>query len=638
MSLESSRGAHVRGLLQNRDLRLLLAAGLVSQTGDWILGTGIAFQIYALTGSTVASAVALLATQAPQVVFGSVAGVLVDRWDRRRVMIIVNLLLAVVLGPLFFVHDASQVWLIVVVVAVSSCLTPFFVAAEITLLPALVQEHDLVTANAVNAQVRNVSRLVGAALGGVVIAAGGLWWLALVDVATFVASAVLLGLIRHRSLPTVGQRLHLVRDWVEGLTVIRRSRTLVVLLVFFAVSGVGEAVMGTLFAPFVQDVLGGTAGAFGTIMAAQAIGGIAGGLVITAVGHRFPPRALFAWGAVAFGVGDLALFLYPLLTHQVWPAVVIIAVVGLPGAALFAGLLTLFQLCTDDRVRGRVYGAFTTVQNLAMLASTFAAGALAGRLGILPVITVQGAAYLVAGVVIVVVLRSSAPDVAAGTASGDRSTDPGLGAALDNPAVSTRMPSVSLASNVRTRTVTEPLALRALAHPLRLQLHTLVAREGSLTAADAARQLGVSHALASHHLRQLAKYGFVEPADSPDQRSHPWRVTSTSYDLRPAEPEAQAAVDVLDRYVTERATHRLAEWQERRGGEDPAWVEPAGVRSSLLYLTPQELSDLMAAWHRLVVPLAESRPIGHADHRPAGAVPVDITMIAVPVPRTEQGG
>jgi Na+/melibiose symporter-like transporter len=422
MSLGSPRSDHLRRVLRNRDLRLLLAAGLISQTGDWMLGTGIAFQIYALTGSTVASAIALLATQAPQVVFGSVAGVLVDRWDRRRVMVAVNLALGVVLLPLFLVRDSSQVWIIFVVVAVSSGLTPFFTAAEATMLPALVETPDLITANAANAQLRNVSRLIGAALGGVIIATGGLRQLALADLATFVLAALLIGLIRYRPARTVPEPLQLVRDWVEGIAAIRSSRTLLVLVFFFAVSGVGEAVMGTLFAPFVHDVIGGSGSAFGAILAAQAVGGIAGGVLVTAVGHRFSPRALFAWGAVTFGIGDLALFLYPLLTHQVWPAVVIIALVGLPGAALFAGMLTVFQTGTDDQLRGRVFGALTTVQNAAMLASTLAAGSLANHLGIVPVITVQGAVYVIAGVMILIFLHSM--PAAARTAPADREIDP----------------------------------------------------------------------------------------------------------------------------------------------------------------------------------------------------------------------
>ena len=89
------------------------------------------------------------------------------------------------------------------------------------------------------------------------------------------------------------------------------------------------------------------------------------------------------------------------------------------------------------------------------------------------------------------------------------------------------MTSASVAEHVfgigdrRPRVVGDALALRALAHPLRLKLHALVGREGSITAAEAARQFGVSQALASHHLRQLAKYGYVEPAEAGDNRERP---------------------------------------------------------------------------------------------------------------------
>src|SRR3954452_6083637 len=121
------------------------------------------------------------------------------------------------------------------------------------------------------------------------------------------------------------------------------------------------------------------------------------------------------------------------------------------------------------------------------------------------------------------------------------------------------MPSVPPASNVRTQSVADPLALRALAHPLRLKLQTLVAREGSLTAADAARQLGISHALASHHLRQLAKYGLVDPAGAPDGRAHPWRVTATSMEFPQVDPEARAPTDFIERHAAEQAVSQLVD-------------------------------------------------------------------------------
>src|SRR6478752_6730190 len=97
----SSDPTTVRGLLRtNRDLRLLLGAGLVTMTGDWMLSVGLVYTVYAVTGSTLASAGALMAAFVTQVLTGMFAGVFVDRWSRARTMVIGNLLMAVGITPL----------------------------------------------------------------------------------------------------------------------------------------------------------------------------------------------------------------------------------------------------------------------------------------------------------------------------------------------------------------------------------------------------------------------------------------------------------------------------------------------------------------------------------------------------------
>jgi len=190
------------------------------------------------------------------------------------------------------------------------------------------------------------------------------------------------------------------------------------------------------------------------------------------------------------------------------------------------------------------------------------------------------------------------------------------------------------------RSVRDPLAIRALAHPLRLKLHELVGREGALTAAEAARRLGISQALASHHLRQLAKYGFVEQASAADNRERPWRVTSTSYSWAEtvADPEAGLAADVLEQLLAQRAVTHLADWQQRRADADPAWRDNTGIGQNLIYLTAGEMAELRRALDALITPLVRRRALGDADARPAGALPVDLTIICTPLPPTPSGG
>jgi Na+/melibiose symporter-like transporter len=406
----------------NRDLRLVLAAGLVSLVGDWVLSVGLAYSVYQLTGSTLASATTLLATLLPQIGLGSLAGVLVDRWDRRRTVIWTNVLLAAGLLPLLLVHDRDRVWLVYLVVAVQGGLAQFFISAEAALLPQVVPAADLVTANALNGQTRDVARLIGAGLGGVVAALGGIALLTVVDAASFALAAALLALVRLRG--RVAGRAAARSDdrfwqgWVEGARMAVRDRTLRTILLFVVVTSVGEAVMGTLMAPFVRDVLHGSAQAYGTIIALQAAGGILGGLGAAALGHRFSPRALAGYGALAFGALDLALFLYPLLRPVLWPAGALMVIIGLPGAAAVAGLMTLFQTATDDAYRGRVFGAASTLQGVAMLLGALGAGTLGDRVGIVPVIAAQGAGYCIGALLLLVGLPrrvQARPLVVAGT-------------------------------------------------------------------------------------------------------------------------------------------------------------------------------------------------------------------------------
>ena len=189
------------------------------------------------------------------------------------------------------------------------------------------------------------------------------------------------------------------------------------------------------------------------------------------------------------------------------------------------------------------------------------------------------------------------------------------------------------------RVVSDPLALRALAHPLRLKLHALVGREGSITAADAARQLGVSQALASHHLRQLAKYGFVEPDDAGDNRARPWRITATSQNFDPADSaDAWESVETLERYLLERTAGQFADWQQRRVEAELPWREHTGISQNLVYLTPDEMAEFDRAWTALITPLIDRRPLGDPSKRPADAVPVDITLVVARLQATPSGG
>lgn len=181
----------------------------------------------------------------------------------------------------------------------------------------------------------------------------------------------------------------------------------------------------------------------------------------------------------------------------------------------------------------------------------------------------------------------------------------------------------------RFRLLDDPTVIRALAHPLRLDLLSITGRAGQITTADAARELGISHGLASHHVRQLAKYGFVEQVAGKDNRERPWRLTYTSTSWRGADatPEGAEAAAVFEEVLAERAMAELRSWLRRRADWPTAWREHTGVGQSTVYLTLPELAGLDAAIEALIKRYVDERPLDDVASRPEGSVPVDITQI-----------
>jgi predicted MFS family arabinose efflux permease len=416
-------------LRRHRDLRLLLSAGLVSLSGDWVLGVGLAYSVYAMTGSTLASSAALLSSFVPQVVVGSVAGVFVDRWDRKRTMVVANLALAAGLLPLLLVTGTEQIWLVYVVLAGESVVEVFFAPAEQALLPRVVPDDELVPANALNGQVRNLARLMGSGVGGVAAALGGITTVAIVDAGTFLVGALLISRIgisgRAEEAPqgdtsdAVRGRLGtLVDEWRTGLRATWHTPVIRALVIFILITSTGEGVMGTLFAPFVRQVLHSGAGVYGVITGVQAIGGIIGGFLVATLAARWSPVVMLGAGAVVFGLVDLAIFLYPVLWVSPWPAVAGMVLVGLPGAVTVAGYQTLLQRHTRDAERGRVVSLNLLATSVSVVVGSLAAGFLGETIGIMPVLAVQAVGYILAGLLMLVVL-----DPSAGGVGGDATLD-----------------------------------------------------------------------------------------------------------------------------------------------------------------------------------------------------------------------
>lgn len=404
-------------LLRQRNFSLLWFGGLVSYAGNWMLFIALPIYVYQLTGSTVAIGTTLIIATLPRLLFSTVAGVFADRWDRRNTIIAANLLMGTGLLPLMLVRSADTLWIVYAVAFFNATVSTVVGPSENALLPTLVGEEHLVTANSLNALNDSVARLVGPPLGGAIAGLFGLAGVAIADASTFFFAAAMVALIRVDARPkkeaaeeareearAQSAWARFWSDWLNGLKVVKRNRQLAIIFAFIAITGVGEGVLSVMMAVFVTRIFGGGPEELGLLFGSQAIGGMIGSFFVGNVAKRVPPTRLLGLSAMLFGFIDLLLVNYPVLYPSIIPAFVLIAIVGIPAIGMITSTQTLLQTGAPDQYRGRVFGAFGTTVTLAGLAGMTLASAFGDALGPVIMLNLQGGGYMLAGLMAFVML------------------------------------------------------------------------------------------------------------------------------------------------------------------------------------------------------------------------------------------
>ena len=182
------------------------------------------------------------------------------------------------------------------------------------------------------------------------------------------------------------------------------------------------------------------------------------------------------------------------------------------------------------------------------------------------------------------------------------------------------------------RELTDSRTLRALTHPVRIALIEALLLGGAMTATEVGERIGESPTTCSFHLRQLAKYGFVEEAGGGKGRSRPWRLTTIGMQSATAhdDPDTEIAAAALVRMLRERQFGRYRTWLETNRNYPREWRDAAGSSESIIYLTAGELEELSQEVLALLLPRFRERLTDPA-RRPPDAVPVEILMLAYPI-------
>jgi DNA-binding transcriptional ArsR family regulator len=183
------------------------------------------------------------------------------------------------------------------------------------------------------------------------------------------------------------------------------------------------------------------------------------------------------------------------------------------------------------------------------------------------------------------------------------------------------------------REITDARSLRALTHPVRVALIEELIHGGALTATELGERIGETPTTCSFHLRQLAKYGFVEEAGGGQGRSRPWRMTSVGWSFAPGgDPAAELASEAALRVFRERSLARYETWRRTRGVYSPRWREASADSEYLFYLTADELEQLGAEVHEVLMRWRQFEGrVDDPSRRPPDSLPVELLLFSFPI-------
>ncbi len=375
----STTGAGTRGILGQPAFRTLWTAQLVSVFGDFLALFGmISLITFRLHGTAADVAVATAAFLLPFAVVAPAAGVLVDRWPPKRVMICSDLLRAGIAAALVFVHTVPA---IAAVMAALGIVSAFFGPAQSVALRVLVKPEDLLAANAMLAQAMYSVRILGPAAAGALVAwlsEKACFWL---DAASFVFSAAMIaGLLVARGAARGGDGSlgSLARDFAEGNRFIFSHRALSFAFLASAAAMFMLSSFSPLISVYVRDMLGAGTIVYGAISAMVGVGLIAGTALVRRAAKDLPIATVVLLGILSLGAGAALLGAF----RNVATAALATFVIGSAIAVVVVPAQTLSQKETPPEMLGRVSSTFLSLFSFAQVLGLLLSGVLATHLGI----------------------------------------------------------------------------------------------------------------------------------------------------------------------------------------------------------------------------------------------------------------
>jgi MFS transporter, DHA3 family, macrolide efflux protein len=384
-------------LFRNRHFMALWIGQIVSAVGDYFFWLAMSLAVRRLTGSTAIMGVAMVAVALPNLLLGPLAGVMVDRWDRRKTMIASDLARTLIVLLCLAVHTRQMVWLLILVGFLQSVFSQFFLPARGAALPLIVGKENLLSANGLMQTTMIASLIAGPGLAGITIQYCGLHSSFVVDSLSFLVSALSIASITVPHTQSDHQQtFSAVREELRvGLTFLFTNRTLIGLMIALSLVQLGAGSLQVIWIPYLQTAFGIGPAGLGLADAVHGVGMVIGGLGVGLIFARFRKVTVSAVGLVVAGVsifmiGQAHLFMWVL----VW-----MVILGVMVPVISSALGTILQLVVPNDKLGRVGGAVNAVITAAGIVSMQAAGMLGQSVNLRWVYAGAGVLVLLGGLI-----------------------------------------------------------------------------------------------------------------------------------------------------------------------------------------------------------------------------------------------
>lgn len=383
--------------LQHRNWRLLWTGTLSSQSGEWMDMVTANWVVLLMTGSPLYLGLFNLVRALPALVLGLMAGVVIDRVETRRLLLITQssaMVLSFVMAVLLFT-GVAQIWHLFLIGTLRGAVMAFNTPARFAIISDLVPRNDVTNAVALHSTTLHLTRVIGPALAGMLIAGPGPsspYFLAGISYIAVIYSLFIMDRVPAEDGP---RRRSMWRELGEGLDYVRINPDMLTLMILYIIPVFLGYPYMTMLTVFAQDVLGIGAVGLGLLTSAAGVGSLIGSLVVASLGDYQRKGVLMLNAMLAFG-GALALF-----SLSPWPmlSALLVAVVACMGTMYGVSNNGIIQLLAPANLRGRLLSILSLERGLAPL-GTAMAGASASVVGAPPTMAAMGAAIALLALVV----------------------------------------------------------------------------------------------------------------------------------------------------------------------------------------------------------------------------------------------